>query len=531
MRVLFISGTEGDTRRYRCFHQREQLALNGVESAFREAHDFHILWDVLTYDLFILHRVPYSELVADALQLIEGLGKVTVFDTDDLIFDPSFLPYHRIMDTMPPDARRHYWMQVEEQARTFRRCSYVLTATEFLAQTVRQRGKKAFVNRNSLNQEMLSLSEEAYRQHQRRLEMEGGEDRLIVAYFSGTGSHNQDFLVVTTPLIHILESYPHVELHIGGQLDLSQDLSPFAQRIKRTPYLPWRELPFVIATVDINLAPLELENPVCRAKSALKYFEAGAVGLPTVASRMEPFERAIVHGSNGLLAQTDEEWIEALTLLIEDGEKRRAMGEAARRDVYQNYLPGPRGRHLASLLEAIHQDWQSRASTSSASSLADPQGEVIAAAKRHLTRQQELIAQKEAQLQGQRKVIEDRERNLCRLRRSLSVEKESLQIQLEESKRAQSQLEAQLNHWKSRALSQQQRHREELQHILLSLQPAGSKGTMASLETEGSTDLLLQQIEELIHQMQAANVTGWSGFRRKMGQAWHFLRSGGVAWR
>ena len=442
VRVLFISGTEGDTRRYRCFHQQEQLALNGVGSAYREADDFHILSDVLDYDLFILHRVPYSELVGDALDLIEGLGKIAIFDTDDLVFDPSFLRYQRIMDTMPPELRPLYRMQVEGLARTFRRCPYVLTATEFLAEAARQRGKRAFVNRNSLSQEMLAISEEAHRERQRRLKMWEGEDCLVVGYFSGTGSHNRDFLVVTDPLIHILETYDHIELHICGLLDLSKKFTPFAQRIKRTPYLPWRELPFAIAAVDINLAPLEPDNPFCLAKSALKYFEAGAVGVPTVASRMEPFERAIVHGSNGLLAGSEEEWIEALVLLIEDGEKRRAMGEAARQDVYQNYLPEHRGHHLVSVLEAIRRDWRSRQDWQShvleavmppvpacpgrqvrghrPGKLVDPQGEVISALERHLSRQQELITQKEAQLRGQRKVIEDRERNLSRLRRSLS---------------------------------------------------------------------------------------------------------------
>ena len=41
MRVLFISGIGGDTRRYRCFHHQEQLGLRGVETAFREDDDPH----------------------------------------------------------------------------------------------------------------------------------------------------------------------------------------------------------------------------------------------------------------------------------------------------------------------------------------------------------------------------------------------------------------------------------------------------------------------------------------------------------
>ena len=497
MRVLFISGEDGDTRRYRCFHQQEQLALNGVESAFREADDFHILSDVLDYDFFVLHRVPYSELIGDALELIERMGKVAIFDTDDLTFDPSLLSYHRIMDTMPPEAQRHYRMRVEGQARTFRRCPYVLTATEFLAQAARQRGKKAFVNRNSLSQEMLAISEEAYQERCRRLEMREREGRLVVAYFSGTGSHNRDFLVVASPLIQILEEYPQVELHISGQLDLGEGFAPYAERIKRAPYLPWRELPFVIASVDINLAPLEPENPFCRAKSALKYFEAAAVGVPTVASRMEPFERAIVHGSNGLLAGSEEEWLEALALLIEDGEKRRAIGEAAHRDVYQNYLPEHRGRHLVHVLKAIQRDWQPHISEFEVPTFVERQKEVISALERHLARQQELIAQKEAQLRAQRGVIDERERSLSRIRRSLSEERKGLQVQLEESKKIQARLKAQLE--------ESEKARSQLK---------------AQLEAE------LERWKELVRQMQEAERTGLFGFFRRVDKAWQLLRHG-----
>lgn len=524
-RVLFISGTEGDTRRYRCFHQQEQLALNGVESAFREADDFHIPGEVLNHDFFILHRVSHSELIGDILELIGSLGKIAIFDTDDLTFDPSLLSYQGIMDTLSPEAQRRYRIQMEGQAQTFRRCSYVLTATEFLAEAARQQGKKAFVNRNSLSQEMLTISEEAYEERQRRQEAEGrgGEDRLSIAYFSGSGSHNRDFLMVTDPLVDVLKTYDHVELHIGGQLDLSEKLKPFAPRIKRTPYLPWRELPSVIAGVDINLAPLEAGNPFCRAKSALKYFEAGVVGVPTIASHMEPFERAIIHGTNGLLTRSEEEWVRALSLLIENGEKRRSMGEAARRDVYQHYLPEQRGHHLVLVLKAIQRDWQTSTRQSTVRSTAgggpgpfvDPQRAVTSALERQISRQQELIAQKDAQLCSQRRVIQDRERDLSRLQSSLSREKEALQAYLE----------AQLSRWRSVLSSEQEGHQEDLRHILLSLQDVDS----GEMVTESSTVPLMQQIEKSIRRMREEKRIRESGLCSKIDNVWRLLHRGQFA--
>jgi rhamnosyltransferase len=47
--------------------------------------------------------------------------------------------------------------------------------------------------------------------------------------------------------------------------------------------------------VDINIAPL-VDNPQRRSKSAIKYLEAAAVGVPTVAARLEPYCDTITEG-------------------------------------------------------------------------------------------------------------------------------------------------------------------------------------------------------------------------------------------
>ena len=45
------------------------------------------------------------------------------------------------------------------------------------------------------------------------------------------------------------------------------------------------------ARFDINLAPLEVGNPFCEAKSQLKFFEAGLVNCTTIASPTGPVPR------------------------------------------------------------------------------------------------------------------------------------------------------------------------------------------------------------------------------------------------
>ena len=99
----------------------------------------------------------------------------------------------------------------------------------------------------------------------------------------------------------------------------------------------WRELPHEIASVDINLMPLE-DDLFQSCKSENKWMEAALVGVPTIASANVELERIIAHGQNGLLCNTAEEWEEALEMLIRNEDQRIAIGEQAFRDVKRNYL-------------------------------------------------------------------------------------------------------------------------------------------------------------------------------------------------
>ncbi len=58
---------------------------------------------------------------------------------------------------------------------------------------------------------------------------------------------------------------------------------------------------------DIFIAPL-IDNQFNRCKSAIKYLEYSALGVPGVYSRLSPYSSVVKHGENGFLASTLEEW-------------------------------------------------------------------------------------------------------------------------------------------------------------------------------------------------------------------------------
>ena len=68
----------------------------------------------------------------------------------------------------------------------------------------------------------------------------------------------------------------------------------------------------VLASIDVNLAPLEIGNPYCESKSQLKIFEAGLVEVPTIASAISSYIEAIDHEVDGFLASTEQDWQDAM---------------------------------------------------------------------------------------------------------------------------------------------------------------------------------------------------------------------------
>jgi 2-polyprenyl-3-methyl-5-hydroxy-6-metoxy-1,4-benzoquinol methylase/glycosyltransferase involved in cell wall biosynthesis len=347
-RLLLVSGSTGDMERYRCLHLREQLRLLGVHCELRRITDPQLTALVSQYKLVVLHRVAHDQRVENLISTARVTFQATViFDVDDLVFQPELAVWMRVLQTMSSDGQALFRDGLQRYRRTLELCDGVLAATEVIAEAARSLGKPAWVHRNALSLELLALSEQAYAQ---RVPTEG---KVILGYASGTRTHEQDFAEVESALERILQTYPNTELHILGHLDLDPRWDRWTGRIKRVPFMPWQDLPRALASLDINLAPLEMNNPFCAGKSELKYFEAAAVGVPTIASRWGSFLTAIRSGDNGFLAATPDDWYGALERLLADPTLRRAMGERARTDVLLRYSPMKKGQELLTTLDNL----------------------------------------------------------------------------------------------------------------------------------------------------------------------------------
>jgi glycosyltransferase involved in cell wall biosynthesis len=326
--VIFVSGPGGDARRYRCEHPCEALELADVEADVAYRADVELASLADRFRTIVLYRIPWD---GDLARLLDRARGATVLaDVDDLVFEPAAAPYLRALDALPPDERRLHEETIAGIARTLAAVEGVVVSTDPLAAAAGALNPRVAVVPNVVSAEMVRAGEAA----------RAGADRrrpTTIAYLSGTPTHDVDFLEAAPAVLDALERFPELRFLVVGYLGLDARFDRFGDRVQRLAAVPWQRLPSVLASVDVNLAPLERDNPFTEAKSCLKYLEAAVVGVPTVASPRADFRRVIRDGENGLLAEHPEAWQRALRELLESRDLRERLGKAAREDVLERH--------------------------------------------------------------------------------------------------------------------------------------------------------------------------------------------------
>ena len=146
------------------------------------------------------------------------------------------------------------------------------------------------------------------------------------AGWGGSSSHGADWRLQARRVRAGLEA-ADARLAIMGH-DYRSELAypdavctPWSNRIE--DYYLW------ISRQHVVVAPLA-DDEFNRAKSPLKALEAGALGIPVVASDAGPYADFVRHGETGFLCRTADDWAEALRTLEADEDARLAMGAAGR---------------------------------------------------------------------------------------------------------------------------------------------------------------------------------------------------------
>ena len=327
--VLIIDGVENiipQCTRYRVLNKAEQLKQLGYDVKVVNLSKLQLL-DCKGASHIIIYRASDLPILSQICHLAGRTGVPVFYDIDDLVFDTKYTDQLAYTQELSSIDKNNYDESVRGYGRMLKKCDAVITSTNQLAEELRNYKSTVILNRNVLSEELVEIS-------QKNPHKDFDDDKVRMAYFSGSITHNENFEMIKPAIISLLKKYKNLELHLAGHLDIPKDIACFGEQIVTHPYVDWRELPKLISEMDINLAPL-VKSTFNEAKSEIKWLEASAVKVPTVASRIGSFEDMIEDGVDGLLA-TDVEWEEKLESLITSKDYRNRIANSAYQTVMTN---------------------------------------------------------------------------------------------------------------------------------------------------------------------------------------------------
>lgn len=167
------------------------------------------------------------------------------------------------------------------------------------------------------------------------------EDDSIRILWQGGMSHWIDWYPLRDALKSVAQKYPNVKFVIFGEwFNWIHENIPDTM-VEHHPWVSYDayKLKRGLLNIDINLCPL-VNNVFNACKSAIKWYEASLWETPEATlAQKSPTYSEIVDGETGLLYETPEQFVEKLSLLIEDVALRNRVAAGARRWVLENRTP------------------------------------------------------------------------------------------------------------------------------------------------------------------------------------------------
>ncbi|MBU2739701.1 glycosyltransferase family 2 protein [Acidithiobacillus concretivorus] len=338
--IIFISEfkhVKFQTLRYRCFNLIDYLSTKGWNCGVIYSGEVGEQWFTdLHPTIAVFIRVEQSTAIKNLISRYRKNGVKIIFDIDDLVFDEIvFLQKITVpgISKIPELLNSEWASPYREEARFYRHviqlADAVTTTTPYLANEISPLNKNVFVIKNSLSNFQVEIA--------KTLSLSRQDNYIRVGYFSGSPTHNADFLIAAEPLYSIMRRYRNVKLVVVGFIQLPDFLHALGDdRIEKHPPLDSIGYFEIIGQCDICIAPLE-DNVFNQGKSELKVFEASAWGIPTIASATDTLTRCITDGFNGIIANDRHSWEIALDKLVSDPIYRKKIGDMARNTIANDF--------------------------------------------------------------------------------------------------------------------------------------------------------------------------------------------------
>lgn len=257
------------------------------------------------YDAVFIQRTPFPKSI---YRLLLYMNPNVIYEFEDTFYEINpFLKRGFFRRLLLNYQRGLYKNMVEKAAR-------VIAVNEYVAEEARTVNKNVTIICEPINTDICLPT---------RFKHDGGK---ITIGWIGSPSTTQFLEDISDVFPEIAGRYPNVQLKTVGAV--SDFDIPKVPLIKKEWNL--KDELKDLQSFDIGIMPLD-NDPFYRGHLGHKMIQYMCVGIPVVASNAGLNYVAVKDGVNGFLVSSRDEWVDKLSLLIENESLRRQMGQNGRK--------------------------------------------------------------------------------------------------------------------------------------------------------------------------------------------------------
>ena len=311
MKILFlVQGLDVAASRYRVLQYLPYLKEHGVQATvlpFQKGFfkKLKLFKSVNEYDILFIQRKRFPVLW---LKYIRKNARRIVYDFDDSVM-------YRNSKAANPESNT----RVKMFKNMVNASDYVIAGNEYL-----QKNTTPFTHNVTIIPSPIDMSLYPLKKYSEK------NDNITLGWIGATGSIH--YLEKMKPVFEALgKKYEDLRLKIICNVFFDCDNITVEKKL-------WSEQEEVadIQNLDIGLMPL-MDDPWSHGKCGLKILQCLATGVPVVCSPAGVNKEIVKNGVHGFWANTREEWIEKLEILINDPVRRERMGMEGRKRVIEHY--------------------------------------------------------------------------------------------------------------------------------------------------------------------------------------------------
>jgi glycosyltransferase involved in cell wall biosynthesis len=189
-----------------------------------------------------------------------------------------------------------------------------------------------------------------YRPHRAGAKDASGDPPALVLGWTGTSGNFPFLYAIERSLLRVLQHCSQARLLIVADRPPQFKLLP-ESRVEFERWTPRTELE-AFARMSIGLMPLA-DTDWCNGKCSYKMLCYMAAGLPVVVTGAGMNREVLALGEVGLSARGEQEWIDAITALLENAEMRRSMGATGRAVVEERFSLHRLAQQYAAVFQSL----------------------------------------------------------------------------------------------------------------------------------------------------------------------------------